>query len=229
MADIQSFLTSIQTDFYLLQEVDENATRTYKITERAMLEESFTADNQDTVFAQNWDSPFLFYLLTQPHGKSVSGILSASRFNITSSLRRSLPVEDSVMKIVDLDRCYSVSRTPVSNGRELILCNLHLSAYTSDGTIVTEQLRLLLADMAAEYDKGNYVICGGDFNKDLLGNSSRYFGVSGQPYTWAQPIQNELFEELPLSLAAGTIAPSCRVAEVPYNPQQFVLTLDHVM
>lgn len=226
MDAIQSFLTTTSADFYLLQEVDEKSTRTYKVNERAMIEESFAAGNLDNVFAQNWNSPFLFYPFTQPHGKSITGILTASRFDITSSLRRSLPIEDTVMKLVDLDRCYSVSRIRTANDRELVLYNMHLSAYTSDGSIATEQLHLLLDDMTSEYEKGNYVICGGDFNKDLLGDSSKYFGISGQAYSWAQPIPAELFEGLPLILAAGTNAPSCRVAEAPYNPQQFVLTLD---
>ena len=49
------------------------------------------------------------------------------------------------MKLVDLDRCYSVSRVPLENGRELVLYNFHLSAYTSDGTIAEEQLEMLLS------------------------------------------------------------------------------------
>ena len=33
------------------------------------------------------------------------------------------------------------------SGKELALYNLHLSAYTSDGTIAEEQLEMLFADM----------------------------------------------------------------------------------
>ena len=70
-----------------------------------------------------------------------------------------------------------------------MLYNLHLSAYTSDGTIATEQLEMLCADMLAEYENGNYCVAGGDFNKDLLGNSAKIFGVAGgENDTWAQPI-----------------------------------------
>lgn len=82
------------------------------------------------------------------------------------------------MKLLDLDRCYSVSRIPTASGKELVLYNLHLSAYTSDGAIATEQLELLCADMLAEYEAGNYCVAGGDFNKDLLGNSPEIFGVA---------------------------------------------------
>ena len=64
-------------------------------------------------------------------------------------------MESGLTKPLDLDRCYSVSRVPVEGGKELCLYDLHLSAYSSDGTIADEQLQLLLADMQAEYDKGN--------------------------------------------------------------------------
>ena len=226
MQNIEAFLREQNADFYFLQEVDQNATRTYHVNEREMLENAFHQSGRSTVFAQNWNSPFLFYPLTQPHGKTVCGLMTVSARQAASALRRSLPIEQGVMKLVDLDRCYSVTRVPVDNGREMVLYNVHLSAYTSDGLIATEQLQMLLDDMTAEYNKGNYTICGGDFNKDLLGDSSQYFGISGQAYTWAQAIPADMFDGRPLALVAASNAPSCRVAEGPYNPQQFVLTLD---
>ena len=133
------------------------------------------------------------------------------------------------MKLVDLDRCYSVQRLPVSDGRELVLYNFHLSAYTSDGTIAEEQLEMLFADMLSEYEAGNWVIAGGDFNKDLLGNSDEIFGVSGPEYTWAQPIPAELVPE-----GLTIVAPydgedpvaSCRNVDRPYGPDNYLVTVD---
>ena len=132
------------------------------------------------------------------------------------------------MKLVDLDRCYSVQRLSVGE-RELVLYNLHLSAYTSDGTIAEEQLRMLFADMLAEYEGGNYAVAGGDFNKDLLGGSDRIFGVSGADYTWAQPIPPALIPP-GLAIAApldpDAPVPSCRNADRPYGPDSYVVTVD---
>ena len=76
-----------------------------------------------------------------------------------------------VYKRQDLDRCYTISRLPADNGKELILINFHLSAYTTDPSVAENQLSMLYEDMTAEYEAGNYVVCGGDFNKDLLGDS----------------------------------------------------------
>ena len=135
------------------------------------------------------------------------------------------------MKLVDLDRCYSVSRVPMENGRELVLYNLHLSAYTSDGTIATEQLQMLCADMLAEYENGNYCVAGGDFNKDLLGNSAKIFGVAGgENDTWAQPIpEGTIPDGLSLVVPFDVSHPvaTCRTANEPYNEETtFRVTVD---
>lgn len=225
---IADFLSEQAADLYLLQEVDQNSTRTYHVDERAMLTASFPEDA--AVWAQNYDSPYLFYPLTQPHGASRSGLLTLSGCRIDSALRRQLPVEDGFRKILDLDRCYSVSRLPVDNGRELVLYNLHLSAYSADGSISTEQLKLLAADMQEECQKGNYCIGGGDFNKDLLGSSEAWFHVSGEECSWAKPFPTEVLDGTALSLIApldeDAPVPSCRNADAPYHDAQFVLTVD---
>ena len=80
--------------------------------------------------------------------------------------------------------------------------------------------------MTAEYEKGNYIIAGGDFNKDLLIDSSKYFGVSGEDYTWAQAFPTDLLEGKGFSLVAPSNAPTCRNADAPYSDGQFVLTVD---
>ena len=36
--------------------------------------------------------------------------------------------------------------------------------------------------------QGNWCVAGGDFNKDLLGDSAAWFGEADQDYTWAQPL-----------------------------------------
>lgn len=134
------------------------------------------------------------------------------------------------MKLLDLDRCYSAQHIPLADsGKELVLYNFHLSAYTSDGSIAEQQLEMLFADMLEEYEKGNYTIAGGDFNKDLLGRSDEIFGVSGPAYTWAQPIPASLVpEELTVVAPFDEENPvaSCRNADRPYGPDSYRVTVD---
>jgi len=219
---------SLGPQFVLFQEVDIGSTRSYQVDERSMIQERMAG--YGVVFAQNYDSPYLLWPLNEPHGKSRSGMMTLSAYQIGESLRRSLPVEEGVWKFLDLDRCYSVSRLPVDNERELVLINAHLSAYTKDGSIADAQLHQLAAEMAEEYRKGNYVICGGDFNKDLLGDSSAVFGASGEEYSWAQPFPADSVPE-----GLGLVAPldeerpvaSCRNADRPYDADTaYTLTVD---
>ena len=231
MRGIVAFVKDLSPDFALFQEVDTDGTRSWHIDETAYLDDAMTGYEFDEVFAPNYDSPYLFYPLIQPHGANQSGIVTLSRHPIASAVRRELPVESGFMKLLDLDRCYSVSRIPTANGRELVLYNLHLSAYTSDGTIATEQLEQLCADMLAEYEAGNYCVAGGDFNKDLLGNSPEIFGVAARENdTWAQPIpEGTIPAGLTLVAPFDETAPaaSCRTASEPYSIETtFRLTVD---
>lgn len=220
-------LRGLDAPFKLLQEIDFDSTRSHKVNEDAMLSEALGGYRN---FAQNYDSPYLFYPITKPHGASKSGLLTLSDAWIDRMARIGLPVETGFMKLVDLDRCYSKSWIPVENGRHLVLYNLHLSAYTSDGTIAQRQLELLAADMLQEYEGGNYVVAGGDFNKDLLGDSGSVFGVPGANQTWNQPIPEGTIPAgltLVNSLDADNPIPSNRVADGPYRKGvTFVSTLD---
>lgn len=251
----------LDPDFVLLQEVDVDGTRSHHIDELALVKQALP-QLTSVVFAQNYDSPYLAWPLTEPHGANKAGQVTMSKFPIQSAIRRSLPIESGPMSLVDLDRCYSVSRfdvglageaagdnenaaetanadeaektsgtetTPESHGRQLVIFNLHLSAYTSDGSIAEDQLKMLTADMLAEYEKGNWVIAGGDFNKDLLGNSGEIFGVSGPEYTWAQPIPDALIPESLTKVApfdASNPVASCRNADRPYDETDYRVTVD---
>lgn len=214
-----------RADFMLFQEVDVDATRSYHVDESKLIGSTFP--EYGDVFACNYDSPYLFYPILRPHGKSKSGLMTLSRFAMTQSVRRSLPIETGFYKFFDLDRCYTVTRLPIENSeREFVLINLHLSAYTSDGTVATRQLEQLLGEMQEEYAKGNYVLAAGDFNKDLLGDSSEIFGVKGQGATWAQPFPEELLPD-EIALVTGKNAPSCRNCDMGYvKGETFVLTVD---
>ena len=221
-------LSGLQPDFILLQEVDTDSTRSYHIDESALF--SGALPGYDSVFCQNYDSAYLMYPPLHPHGRSRSGLMTFSAWTADSALRRSLPIETGLTKLLDLDRCYSITRIPLENGGTLCLYNVHLSAYSSDGSINTRQLDMLLSDMAADAAEGCHVICGGDFNMDLLGNSGAVFGVDGGTFTWARPFPAQLMPQgfrLVSSCDPDAPIPSCRNTDEPYTPgHTFVLTMD---
>lgn len=116
------------------------------------------------------------------------------------------------------------------NGRELVVYNVHLSAYTSDGTISEEQLKILSEDMEAQYRKGNYIIAAGDFNKDILGDSSKYFERPEGQYNWAAPFNDSMLPQ-GIKSYSGSNAPTCRNADSPFKGDgtDFVLSVDGVL
>lgn len=58
-------LQQVDPDFALLQEVDTDSTRSYHVDEAALLRQALP--DRASVFAQNYDSPYLFWPLTEPH------------------------------------------------------------------------------------------------------------------------------------------------------------------
>ncbi len=221
-------INDIDPDFVLFQEVDTDSTRSYHVDEYSIIRDGFS--DHSSVFAENYDSPYLFYPVTNPIGKSVSGIVTLSKYSVSSSLRRSLPLESGFRKLLVLDRCYSTTRIPVSNGKDIILINVHLSAFTADVSIGEAQLEMLFEDAQAEYDAGNYVVIGGDFNKDLMGNSPELFGTTREIPTWAAPINDSLIPDVFTIVRPENeedITPTLRSTETAYvEGESFVTVLD---
>ncbi len=219
-------ITERAPDFAFFQEVDLAATRSHQVDMSALIAEAMPA--YSAVFAVNYDSPFLFYPLLQPHGKTLAGIETCSRYRISGAERRSLPIDEGVMKLIDLDRCYSVTRIPVQGGGELCLFNVHLTAYTEDPAIVDGQIAMLFGEMAEEYAAGNYVLCGGDFNRDLWGNSGEVFPTETPTPSWALAFPTEKIPDgFALCRPEGAPVPTCRDASAPYVPgETFVTVLD---
>lgn len=217
-------INNINPDFVLLQEVDIDGTRSYHVDQLELMNQF--VKGYYYIYAQDYDSPFLFFPPWEPHGANEAGIVTYSRNKITDAMRRSLPISESFSKLVDLDRCYSISRIPMDNNKYLCIYNIHMSAYGSSDAIREGQLAMLFGDMEADYQKGNYVICGGDFNHNLKD------GTDGNAPDWAYPFPKE---SLPKGFRMAIDGAkdedithnSCRSAEEPYQEDStYTVTLD---
>ena len=215
-------------DFVLLQEVDRKSDRAWHVDEAEVIRE--TLGDYQSYYVQNLNSPYLILPIKQPIGAAKSGLLTFANRDILRAERVSLPVETDWHKLLDLDRCYSVCHIPTDDGRRLCLFNVHLSPRISDEAIPARQLEALLEQMKTEYDSGNCVVAGGDFNMDLLGDSAAVFGVDGGDCPWAQPVDTGLFPEgitLVDSLDAAQPVPTHRSGGAGYIPgESFVATVD---
>lgn len=228
---VDAAITKIKTynpDFILFQEVDTDSTRSYHINEKDIINSAFYG--YTSVFANNYHSAFLFWPPFEPHGASNSGMITLSKFQFVSSIRRSLPISEGLSKFLDLDRCYSVSRAMVEGGKELVIYNVHSSAYGGSDEIRTAQMTMLFNDMKSEYEKGNYVVCGGDFNHDFTGDSTQKLNnVSSAEYGWAQPFPDDLLPDCLVKCTgytSDTLTPTCRNCDIPYSDASFTLVVD---
>lgn len=219
-------------DILCFQEVDVDGDRSYHINENESLMREYST--YWSTFVQNYDSPYIAFPIFNPHGKNTSGLSTFSAFPIVSAERKELTIESGYTKYFDLDRCLSISRMKVLNGKELVVINLHLTAFSSDGSVSDKQIEEILSICKDEIAVGNYVICAGDFNKDVLGNSPEVFGVDGDKYNWAKPFKTELLKDSGMKLIAPEGSgdydvPTCRNPDSPYHKGQFVVTVDGFM
>ena len=146
-------------------------------------------------------------------------MLTLGKYQISESVRRQFPVDNSfITKFTDLDRCFMVSRVPLENGKELLLVNLHLSAYDEGGKIRAKQLALLNQVFEEEREKGNYVIAGGDFNHDIA-DSIESFPTGQKVPGWVSELDDSQLADGYHFVKADNAAevPTCRGADIPYE------------
>ena len=208
-------------DLVLLQEVDTNSSRTYSIDQSACLA------GANAAHALNYSCPFVPYPLP-PIGRVNSGLLTTTMYDIDSSERISLPCPfDWPVSTANLKRCLLVSYLPIEgSSSKLVIVNLHLEAY-DDGEGKIAQTKQLREFIQSEYEKGNYVIAGGDFNQVFPGGIEKY--PNEHPELWEPGIITEDIMPEGWSLAYDLETPSCRLLNQPYDPEDIENTQYYVI
>ena len=210
-----------QAGIYMLQEVDKNSARTYG------MDESDCLGIYNSAYALNYSCPFVPYPLP-PIGRVNSGLLTTTMYDIDSSERISLPCPfDWPVSTANLKRCLLVSYLPIEgSSSKLVIVNLHLEAY-DDGEGKIAQTKQLREFIQSEYEKGNYVIAGGDFNQVFPGGIEKY--PNEHPELWEPGIITEDIMPEGWSLAYDLETPSCRLLNQPYDPEDIENTQYYVI
>ncbi|MCR5576207.1 MAG: endonuclease [Oscillospiraceae bacterium] len=211
-------------DLVILQEVDSNSYRTYSIDERTVLDRGMSCET----FALNYSCPFV-PIPMPPIGKVHSGLYTMTDgLTIERAERISLPCPFTwPTRVANLKRCLLVSYLPIEGSdKQLVLVNLHLEAY-DDGEGKIAQTNQLRDFITAEYEKGNYVIAGGDFNQVFPGSLTCY--PNTHPENWEPGVLD--IDMLPQGwqLAYDLGTPTCRLLNQPYDPSDTVGTQYYVI
>jgi len=214
LSAIEDFLLNENADFIFLQEVDENSTRSKHVEEKASIQQ--TLYNMNSLYAYNFKVLFSPYPIP-PMGNINSCLLTLSSYACTSGTRMSLYCPFSwPVKTVNLKRCLLVTRLPVEGSdKELVLVNFHLEAY-DDGEGKEKQTKMLSEFLNSEYEKGNYVIAGGDLNQTFTDTDISMYPVLSEDYWMPGLIENSAFGEHFSCLMDNTY-PSCRSLDKPYK------------
>ena len=222
MNGILEFITKTAADAWLIQEVDVNSARTEGMDQFSALTEAIPGDS---AFAYNYKCPFVPIPLP-PMGRIESGLATVTQFSIKENAERiSLPCPFSwPVRAANIKRCLLVTRMDVEGSdRELVLINFHMEAYESgEGRIA--QTKQLLELMQEEYEKGNYVIAGGDFNQSFPGTLDTY--PIRDPEKWTPGALTE--ESLPegWQYAFDETNPTCRLLDQPYSADCQLYVID---
>jgi len=222
---LEQFMLQTKSDFFLLQEVDRDSKRSYYVD---MLDSAHSEVPEFYAgFAVNYHVQRMPLPLLEPwrvYGKVRSGLGTISRFTPVESTRYQLPGSYGwPTRIFQLDRCVAMHRYPVSDGKELVVYNIHNSAY-DDGSLKAQQLGFLKEMFQKEYERGNYVIAGGDWNQCppfFPFNTFRSEGTDG--YT-QENIPADLLPE-DWQWIYDPRVPTNRKSRDPYVPEETFVTL----
>ena len=217
-------------DFILLQEVDRGSKRSYHYNMQKLISEHFR--DYQNFFAMNYEVRFVPIPVKEPMGKVESGLLTLSKYIPSTVDRYSFPGNYSwPMGIFMLDRCFMVNRYKVGGvskqalgdgQKELVLINTHNSAY-DDGSLRKKQMDFMKDILLSEYEKGNYVIVGGDWNQT--------------PYGMKPELPNHVFDTVNLTFidkdypandwtwAFDPMKPTNRRVAVPYDRETSLTTV----
>ena len=189
---VYNFFSQYDTvDFILLQEVDKQARRSFFTNQREILSQQLL--NHESVYAKNFDVKFIPVPLYKPTGEVTSGMMTFSVYQFLEADRYALPSGYFWPKsIFHLDRCLIYSKFSLKNGNNLILINIHNSAFEDADEMRESEIIIIKALVLDEYLKGNYVIAGGDWNQNPPGFDPDIISKNEIVYRINQPIDSAL-------------------------------------
>ncbi len=164
---IAAAIHAARADIVFLQEADISSKRSHNINEVEYLHGRIGGT---LAFATNFLASYIPYPFPDTIGKVHSGIATLSPYETQSAVRIALPTAFKwPVRVCQLKRCLLVQRIPLEGtDKTLVVINLHLEAYGS-GEGKTIQTEVLTGILKQEYEMGNYVIAGGDFNQTFPG------------------------------------------------------------
>lgn len=216
MNGILNFLAKNDTiDMILLQEVDTNARRSYYTNEANLINQFLP--NYSSVFAKNYDVNFVPFPWNSPMGSVISGMITLSKISSAEAWRYSYCSNYPwPKKIFFHDRCLIYTKFKMPGGKFLIVLNTHNSAYNDAVELREIEGYVLKAIMLDEYEKGNYVVVAGDWNRNPPNFDLKKI-VTAENKFIAGPALDKNFLPPHWKIIFDPSLPTCRNVNEPYR------------
>lgn len=159
---IGDYLSNIETDVILVQENAGASFLTRGVNVRRMLDARL--ESYGTCYWSDFSTVFAPRQLKINHGMSVYSRVQANNCSVVK-----LPQDPSYFYGF-LKKYYGglVTRYPVENSdAEWIVINIHLSAFDESAEVRKRQISSLFEFAEREFEAGNYVVIGGDWNMKI--------------------------------------------------------------
>ena len=152
-------------DFMLFQEIDRNAKRSYQVDQFARMQEKLPGFTG--VFATNYKAAYVPVPWSEPMGKVWGGMATYSKYSPAAAVRLATPGSYSwPTRLFMLKRCLVKTIFPLDNGKQLVIYNVHNSAFDDASDLRAAELEFIRNELVSEYKAGNFVIAGGDWNQN---------------------------------------------------------------
>lgn len=218
-------IEGLDPDFLLLQEVDLDSSRSYRIDQLDYFKDLLGTYGH--VYGTNYRAPWVPVPLLSPMGKAESGIASFSKYQLGTAVRYDLPGKEKwPVQLFELDRCFTESILHIEGGGELVLINLHLSAFDEGGRIRKEQLAYLKRHLEDKYKRGSHILVGGDWNHNLPGTDPYNFDHKEEWPFWLKDFPED-FNLDGFTWALDPSKPTVRTLAQEYVPgYNFLASID---
>lgn len=215
LAATKEIIEEEDPDILLLQEVDYKSNVSYDVNEYIELSNEFKGIS---MYAIEQDS-FIPYPFPNLIGSVKTGISLLSKYE-GDGCRLNLPqAYEFPKRIFTAKKCLQKMVIPIEGlDSKLVVINVDFEDY-DDGPMRNMQFEMLKEEMLLEYNKGNYVIAGGDFNMLFPKDESEEYKDSN--YTIVK-MDSKVFPDN-WSIVSDTKVKTFRLRNTPYSEKESVV------
>lgn len=218
VSGIMSFLEFNNPDVFLFQEIAKPSFLTYGID--VLKSVKTTLLNYKYIYIPD----FRTQLIPAPYNVNSGLSVFAKPGLISSSESRLLPLEARRYGAFRKHYQMVVNYIPSSiKGKKWVVINIHLAAFDSNADVRSEQLKVIRSFAINQYECGNLVVIGGDWNLRLA--KTEFLHKTEKKYLfWVNDLPKDAFPEK-WKVVVDTNIPTVRTLQKAYVPNENYVTI----